>query len=141
MIFERSLKYEEVVNDLIENEQLLVMLKAENVKVVCVLSDNVKLDESKRRIYAEVEKIPPKYQWAVTADVMITIYSNNIAFFNEQKRRIVLLRELLKLSVDSTEGKRKVAIRDYDLKDFRCIVDRYGANWDQDDTLFDNAGD
>ena len=52
----RSGMYEQMVQDIIENDELLYMLRASNVKVVCVVSDNVKLDESKRRVYAEIEK-------------------------------------------------------------------------------------
>ena len=135
----RSGMYEQMVQDIIDNDELLYTLRASNAKVVCVVSDNVKVDESKRRIYAEIEKIPAKYESFINADAMIIIYTPNIASFNPKKKEIVLLRELLKLCIDETEGKRKVSIGDYDIKDFRCIVQRYGANWDQEATLFDEV--
>ena len=136
---ERSKRYEEMVKDLIDNEELLVMLKAENARVVCVVSGDRKVDKGNRPIYANIEKIAPKYRWATDADAMITVYLGSMVDFSESKRRIVLLRELLKLVIDDTEGKREVVIKDYDLLDFRCIVERYGANWDQEPTLFDEV--
>lgn len=135
----RSEIYEEMIQKIIDNDPLLCVLKAMRAKVVCVISDNAKLDESKRRVYAEIEKIPAKYQSFIFADAMITVYMPNIASFSQQKKEIVLLRELLKLVIDDTEDKRKVSIGDYDIKDFRCIVQRYGANWDQEATLFDGV--
>lgn len=135
----RSEIYEEMIQELIDTDQLLCVLKAMNAKVVCVISDNAKLDESKRRVYAEIEKIPPKYQSFIFADAMITLYMPNIASFSQKKKEIVLLRELLKLNIDDTENKRKVIIGDYEIKDFRCIIQRYGANWDQEASLFDEA--
>jgi len=135
----RSEMYEQMVQDIIDNDELLCMLRASNAKVVCVVSDNVKLDESKRRVYAEIEKIPAKYESFINADAMIIIYTPNIASFSPDKKKVVLLRELLKLSIDETEGKRKIFIGDYDIKDFRCIIQRYGANWDYEATLFDEV--
>lgn len=134
--FRRNRAFEEVAEALIENDEKLFSLKADEAKVVCILSDKVKLDENKCRVYADIEKIPAKYQWATDADAMITLYEPNIAWFNEEQKKIVILRELLKLLIDTTDNKRKIVIRDYDLKDFRCIVNTYGANWDQTDTLF-----
>lgn len=136
---ERSKYYEKMVQELIDNEELLVMLKAENARVVCVVSGDRKVDKGGRLIYAAIEKIMPKYRWATDADAMITVYLGSMVDFSEEKRKIVLLRELLKLVIDDTEGKREVVIKDYDLLDFRCIVERYGAYWDQQPTLFDEV--
>ena len=137
--FRRSPAWEEMAAELIENDELLVIQNAMQVKVVCVLSETMKKDARKLPIYAEAEKIPPKYKWATDADAMITIYENNMTTFNEKKKQIALLRELLKITVDEDTGDRKVIIGDYDLQDFRCIVDRYGTNWDQAPTLFDEV--
>ncbi len=136
MDFRRSERWEKMAAELIENDELLIMQHAMNIKVVCVLSETMKKAERKLPNYAEAEKIPPKYKWATDADAMITIYENNMTTFNEAKRQIALLRELLKITVDEETGERKVMIGDYDLQDFRCVVDKYGTNWDQTPTLF-----
>lgn len=137
MDFRRSEKWEKMAAELIENDELLIMQHAMNIKVVCVLSETMKKDARKLPIYAEAEKIPPKYKWATDADAMITIYENNMTTFNEKKREIALLRELLKITVDEDTGDRKVIIGDYDLQDFRSVVNRYGTDWDKAPSLFD----
>lgn len=135
--FRRSPEWEKMAAELIESNELLVIQKAMLVKVVCVLSETMKRDAHKLPIYVEAEKIPPKYKWATDADAMITIYENNMTTFNEKKRKIALLRELLKITVDEDTGDRKVIIGDYDLQDFRSVVKRYGTDWDKAPTLFD----
>lgn len=137
--FRRSPAWEKMAAELIESDELLVIQNAMQVKVVCVLSETMKKDARKLPIYAEAEKIPPKYKWATDADAMITIYENNMTTFNEQKRKIALIRELLKITVDEDTGDRKVIIGDYDLQDFRCVVNKYGTDWDQAPTLFDEV--
>lgn len=139
--FRRSPAWEKMAAELIENDELLVIQNAMQVKVVCVLSETMKKDARRLPIYAEAEKIPPKYKWATDADAMITIYENNMTTFNEQKKKIALLRELLKITVDvdTDTGDHKVIIGDYDLQDFRSVVNRYGTDWDQAPTLFDEV--
>lgn len=137
--FIRSPKWEKMAEELIENDELLVMQHAMNIKVVCVLSETMKFDKHKNPIYAEAEKIPPKFKWATDADAMITIYQLNMTTFNEKKRQIALLRELLKISVDDETGERKVIIGDFDLQDFRSVVNRYGTDWDKAPSLFDEV--
>ena len=43
------------------------------------------------------------------------------------------------ITVDEDTGDRKVIIGDYDLQDFRSVVNRYGTDWDQAPTLFDEV--
>ena len=93
----RSGMYEQMVQDIIDNDELLFTLRVSNAKVVCVVSDNVKVDERKCRVYAEIEKIPAKYESFINADAMIIIYTPNIASFDPKRKKIVLFRELLKL--------------------------------------------
>lgn len=143
MEFYRSSKYEQIAGELIASEGCLSLLKVDNLKVVCLVSDKVKVDENKRRVYADTEKVPPKFQWATDADVIITIYQPNVATFTPEKQRIVILRELLKVSIDTgdDDSKRRILLNDYDLKDFRLIISRYGPNWDEDKGLFEGVED
>ena len=135
--FERSDYYEEMADSIMQEEPLLVPICNDGVKIVCVCSDKVKVDENKKAVFAECEKIPPKFKWATNADCMITVYKNNVLYFSEEQKRIMLFRELLKIECDAREGIKRISIRDYDLKDFRCIVERYGANWSRGKELFD----
>lgn len=141
MDFRRNTRFEDLAKELIDTETCLVMLRSANVKVVVIMSDKGKLDETGNRIYADCEKIPPKFMWATDADVMITVYELNIAGLTEQQKRIVIMRELMKIHCDESDGKRKIKIIDFDLKDFKLIVDRYGVNWDKETDLFTEVGE
>lgn len=141
MNFIRSAVYENMAAELIDTEDCLIMLKSDDVRVVVIMSDKVLLDKNNKRIYADCEKIPAKFMWATDADVMITLYSPNIAVLNEDQKRIAMLRELMKINSDTTEGLKKITIQDYDLKDFKLIVDRYGVNWDKETDLFTEVED
>lgn len=136
--FRRSPAWERRAQELIDNEKLLVVQNALNVKVVCVLSEGAKVDKHKNPIYAEAEKIPAKFRWATDADAMLVIYELNMANFSDEQKNIALIRELLKILIDETSGERKVLIGDYDLHDFRKVVETYGAEWDKGPTLFDD---
>ena len=129
--------YEDLARKLIDEEPDLAMLRAEGAKVICVLSDKPEKDGNGLKVYAKTEKIPPKYKLLTDADVMITIYENNITYFTGEQKRIMMLRELLKILIDTGDGKRTVGIRSYDLNDFRRIVATYGAAWDRERGLFD----
>lgn len=134
--FERSAEFEGIVRALIDSEQSLAYLH--DCRIVCVVSDSTKKDEDKRPMYAECEKVPNKFSWATTADFMITVYSPNIAYFNDGMKQILMFRELLKIEPKEGEaGRMQFELRGYDLKDFRMIVDRFGPDWDKGNTLFD----
>lgn len=137
----RSDGYEKLAQDLIDTEDCLSMLKYNNVKVVVVISEKACIDKTGNRIYADCEKIPPKFQWATDADVMITVYLPNIAKLTGEQIRIAMLRELMKIYSDTNEGIREIKILDFDLKDFKLIVDRYGVNWDAETNLFTGVED
>lgn len=137
--FVRSTDWEERAARLINEDKLLVLQHAMDVEVVCVLSETIKLDKHKNPVYAEAEKIPAKFKWATDADAMVTIYQYNMMQFSETKKDIALLRELLKITIDEDSGERKVVIGDYDLHDFRKVVETYGADWDKGPSLFDEV--
>ena len=59
--FIRSTDWEKRAARLINEDQLLILQHAMDVKVVCVLSETKKLDKHKNPVYAEAEKIPAQY--------------------------------------------------------------------------------
>lgn len=137
--FRRGMDYEAIAYDLIERMPELVLLNADKLRVFCILSDKAETDRNKRKMYAKTEKIPAKYQPLTDADVLVTIYENNITHFTRQQKEIMILRELLKVMIDTEGDTRAVGIRDYDLNDFRQIVLKYGAEWDKEPSLFDGV--
>ena len=134
--FRRDEALEIIVKNLIEDEQELIYLRAGRVEIVVIRSDKIKKNDGVP-VYADCELIPDKFKWATTAQFMITVYSPNTASFDVRRFRILLFQQLLKITPKEKEGEFK--LRDYDVKDFSTIVDRYGANWYKEPTLFDEA--
>lgn len=132
--FTRDKSLEIVVEDLIENEPELIYLKAGKVGVVCLRSDKCKKKDG-IPLFADCEEVPEKFKWATDAKFMITVYTSNISNFDSRRIRILLFQQLLKITPKEKEGEFK--IRDYDVKDFSVIVNRYGAKWFRSPELFD----
>ena len=132
--FTRDKSLEIVVEDLIENEPELIYLKAGKVGVVCLRSDKCKKKDG-IPLFADCEEVPEKFKWATDAKFMITVYTPNISNFDSRRIRILLFQQLLKITPKEKEGEFK--IRDYDVKDFSVIVNRYGAKWFRSPELFD----
>ncbi|MCR4627382.1 MAG: hypothetical protein K5640_07005 [Treponema sp.] len=132
--FIRDKSLEIVVEDLIENEPELIYLKAGKVGVVCLRSDKCKKKDG-IPLFADCEEVPEKFKWATDAKFMITVYTPNISNFDSRRIRILLFQQLLKITPKEKEGEFK--IRDYDVKDFSVIVNRYGAEWFRSPELFD----
>ena len=134
--FIRDEALEIIVEDLLDSEQELIYLKAGRVEVVVLKSDKLK-KERNVPVFADCETGPDKYKWATTAQFMITVYTANTAFFDAKRIRILLFQQLLKIIPKEKEGEWQ--LRDYDVKDFSIIVDRYGANWYKQPELFDEV--
>lgn len=132
----RTPAYDKIVSDLIKEKCEFTPLRADSVKVVCLVSDKAEVDRNYRKVYAKTEKIPDKYRLFMDADVMITVYENNVMFFSREQKRIMIYRELLKINSHTGEGEKKIGIRDFDLNDFRTVIDQYGLEWDAEKTLF-----
>lgn len=127
-------EYEAIAKRLIEREEALTYVRMSDCKIVCLRSDEVRLNKAKKRVYAEIEKVPSKYAWATTATYTITVFYPNIAYFSEAQINIVILRELLKIAVsDKGDGLFEFGLNEYDLQDFKLVIDRYGSDWDKDD--------
>ena len=132
--FVRDMALESIAKDLIENEQDLIYLNAGGVEVVVLKSDKNKKKDN-IPVFADCETVPEKFRWATTAQFMITIYTPNTAYFDARRLRILLFQQLLKII--PTEKENEFKLRDYDLKDFSIIVDKYGSNWFKEPELFD----
>ena len=132
--FVRDEALEVIVEDLIDSENALIYLKAGKVEIVVIKSDKIK-KEKNMPVFADCETVPDKYKWATTAQFMITVYTPNTSYFDAKRMRILLFQQLLKIIPKEKEG--EFQLRDYDVKDFSLIVDRYGSNWYRMPELFD----
>lgn len=140
-VIRRNTKYDELVQQIIEEEDELVTLRAEDIQIICLESDTGKMtNDKKHRLFANIEKVTNKWKWATDAAFTITVYAPNVAYFREEKLKIVLFRELLKICIDDNkEGDKRYSLRDYDLQDFKVIVEKYGVDWENkaENSLFE----
>lgn len=135
----RKPEYEEIVSELVETEGILAKLNAStDLEIVCLLTNQAEVTKSGVKLYAKTEKVPSKFQWCTTARITITVFYPNIVHFSEEQIRVLLFRELLKIQVEEAkDGSNKYKINDFDMQDFTYIVDRFGANWAKEKTLFE----
>ncbi len=130
----RSEELEEIAEELIKEEPSLCLLRASDLKIVCLESDRSKKKDNKI-VFADCEPVPEKFKWATEAQFMITLYTPNISFFDAKKKKILVFRELLKIIPGKKEN--EFVIRDFDVNDFSEIIKRYGVRWYEEPTLFD----
>ena len=63
-------------------------------------------------------------------DFVIQISGDYWASLSEKAREILVHHELMHICKDyDTKGRMKLSIRDHNVKDFRCIIDKYGIDW------------
>lgn len=120
-------EYNEMVQDLIATIPELEPLRTSGVTVTFLQSDYDKKQQGKV-VYGLTEKVSSKNRWAIPSDFTITIYTKNIKDFNDEQVKILLEHELLHIGIDK-DG--KPYIKPHDLEDFRSIIDKYGAYWDE----------
>ena len=133
-----SQAYKELGEKLINEMPELAYIKVSNVKIAYLVSDLAKTKDRKP-VFADTEIIPDKYKWGMQDDFSITIYHPNAAVFTEQQREILLFQQLLKIGIDYDDiaNEEKYSLNEPDVVEFSVIIKRYGANWKEQPTLFD----
>ena len=120
-------KYNGIIQNLLINEPLLSPLTEANI-TFCVLESDYQKKAQGKIVFGLTEKVSSKNRWAIPTDFTITIYTRNIEHFTDEQVKILLEHELLHIGVDK-DGKGY--IKPHDLEDFRLIIDKYGAYWDE----------
>lgn len=122
--------YRELAQQLIENEPLLSYIAESDVSVVYLISQKERKSQG-RTVYAECEKIPQKYSWAIPYDFSVTVFAPNVERMNDKQVQILLLHELLHVGIERDGNEETYRIIPHDVEDFRVILDRYGLDWAQ----------
>lgn len=99
---------------------LLSHIIEQDIRIAYLESDEKKVKDG-RRIYADCEKVKPKYEELVPYDFIITFYGDT----PEGKEETLMMHELLHVGWE--DGKAK--IRQHDVQDFKVIVDKLGTDW------------
>lgn len=125
--------YKRIGMEVIDTMPELKHLKASNIKIAFLCSDEIKKEgRGSKLIFAETEIIPGKYKWGIEADAAITIYAPNAAALSDKQKFILLFQQLLKIGITLTgEGEERYVLNEYDVIDFKIIIDKYGTNWNE----------
>ena len=124
-------EYAKIGAELIQVEAELEHIRDSDVSIV-YLSSGYKKTKAGGVVRGQCEKIQDKYKWGIPADFTVTIFEPNIEGFTDEQLRILIFHELMHVGIDRKEdGTEVYSIRPHDLEDFRYIVDRFGAGWDE----------
>ena len=127
--------YAEIGADLIQSEPRLIDIRNSEVRIVYLSSELEKVQNDKV-VFAQCEKVPEKYKWAVPADFCIVVFEPNVTNFTERQMRILIFHELLHVGIGvGKEEMETYFVRPHDIEDFRCIIDRFGMDWNAPDGL------
>lgn len=117
-------QYTEIGMELINTEPRLFDIRNSDCTIVFLSSELAKVQNTKI-VFAQCEKVPDKYKWAVPADFCIVVFDPNVEEFTEEQLRILLFHELLHVGIDGDS----YFVRPHDIEDFYEIIDRFGMHW------------
>ena len=122
--------YEEIAQELIDNEPELAYIKNSQVKIAFLESDQSKKADKDKLVLGECEKVAAKNKWAINYDFTITLFRNNLIGLTIDQIRIVLFHELLHVGIEQGPDDTEIYnVRKHDLEDFKIIIDRFGTEW------------
>lgn len=122
--------YEEIAQELIDNEPELAYIKNSQVKIAFLESDQSKKADKDKLVLGECEKVAAKNKWAINYDFTITLFRNNLIGLTLDQIRIVLFHELLHVGIEQGPDETEIYnVRKHDLEDFKIIIDRFGTEW------------
>lgn len=120
--------YADIALDLIRANPSLEHLRDADV-TICFLSSDLEKRSKRKTVYAECERVPDKYKWAVPCDFTITVFEPNVERFTADQMAILLCHELMHIGVDVDGNERTYYLAPHDIEDFREIIERYGMDW------------
>lgn len=122
--------YEEMAQELIDNEPELAYIKDSRVKIAFLESDQSKKADKDKLVLGECEKVAAKNKWAIAYDFTITLFKNNLIGLTLDQIKIVLFHELLHVGIEpGPDGDETYSVVKHDLEDFKVIIDRFGTEW------------
>ena len=122
--------YEEIAQELIDNEPELAYIKDSQVKIAFLESDQSKKADKDKLVLGECEKVAAKNKWAIAYDFTITLFKNNLIGLTLDQIKIVLFHELLHVGIElGPDGTETYNVVKHDLEDFKTIIDRFGTDW------------
>ena len=122
--------YEEIAQELIDNEPELAYIKNSQVKIAFLESDKSKKADKDKLVLGECEKVAAKNKWAINYDFTITLFKNNLIGLTLDQIKIVLFHELLHVGIEQgPDVTETYSVVKHDLEEFKTIIDRFGTDW------------
>lgn len=118
---------------LIKDEPLIAHIAESQATIMFLESEHEKRSSGKT-VYAQCERVPDKYKWAVPCDFTITVYKPNVERFTDEQIRILLLHELLHVGIEVDGNEETYRVIPHDIEDFKVIIERYGLEWSNEQT-------
>lgn len=121
-----SEEYADIGNKIINS----ILPELKDVSIAFLVSSEEKKKVTKL-VCGECIKVNKKtYDWCCPFDFMIVIYENNIAYFNEEQKKILVEHELRHIGIDEETGNEtKYYIVPHDIEEFDEIIKKYGLRW------------
>lgn len=134
-----SEKIKKIAEDVIMNAEVIGDLKplytSGHLKIIFLESDKIKLSRG-LQVFADCEKVADSKRWAIDADFIITVYSENAKYFDSNRMKVLLLHELMHIGIEITsEGELKKYLVPHDIQEFSYITRKYGALWQNNNQL------
>ena len=123
-----SAEYTEIANKLIKTKKSLKHLAGADVTIV-YLSSNIEKKSNRKEVYAQCEKVPDRFKWAVPCDFTITVFEPNVERFTKKQLQILLEHELKHIGIERDGNEEIYYIVPHDIEDFKEIIDKYGLDW------------
>ena len=120
-----SEEYQQIADELINTRPEFEHIKESDATIICLASDCEKKNGKDRVVFGQCEKVADKYKWGIPCDFTITIFEPNVAGWDDESIRILIMHELHHVGID--EG--RFYIVKHDLEDFKAIVEEFGASW------------
>lgn len=120
-----SEEYQQIADELINTRPEFAHIKESDATIICLTSDCEKKNGKDRVVFGQCEKVADKYKWGIPCDFTITIFEPNVAGWDDERIRILIMHELHHVGID--EG--RFYIVKHDLEDFKAIVEEFGASW------------
>ena len=121
----KSPEYRRLGERIIKEHEDLHWIKECKISIGYVESDKDKRTNGKI-IYADCNKVQPLYKAYVPYDFIIRLYTTNTLMLDEKQLDILMYHELLHVGMEDN-GEPKIV--PHDIEDFKCILDRYGLDW------------
>jgi len=125
-----SQNFTKIGSELISSEPILKYIKDSNVKITFLSSEHEK-KSNRKVIFAECEKVPDRFKWAVPCDFTITVFEPNVERFTDEQIKVLLIHEMLHIGIELDGNEEKYFHYPHDIEDFRAIIEKYGIDWAQ----------